>query len=95
MVGRIHTAVVNDIPGDTYRYLDTDIRTWDETFKHCLLPVWISAYQYKGKTFHYVVNGVTGKRDGTAPYSWVKITFAVLFVLALSAAMYFYVTESL
>ena len=93
MVARIHNAVINDIPGDTYRNLSTDIQTWDETFKHCLVPVWISAYRYKGKTFHYVVNGVTGKRDGTAPYSWVKITLAVLAASALFAAFYFYVTE--
>ncbi len=94
MVSKIHAAVVDDIPGDTYRKLSTDIQTWDETFKHCLLPVWISAYQYKGKTYHYVVNGVTGKRDGTAPYSWVKITLAVLGVAAVVAGLYFYASQN-
>ena len=40
-----------------------------------------------------MVNGVTGKRDGTAPYSWVKITAAIVFGgLALFAA-YVYLTE--
>jgi len=93
MASRIHNAVINDIPGDTYRNLSSNIKTWDETFKHCLVPIWISAYKYKEKTYHYLVNGVTGKRDGTAPYSWVKITLAVLFGGAVMTGLYFYLTE--
>ena len=83
----IHDAVVSDIPGDTYRSLSTETETWDKTFKHCLVPVWLSAYRYKEKTFHYVVNGVTGKMNGTAPYSWVKITLAVLLGMGVVAAI--------
>jgi len=78
MASVVHGLVVADIPGDTYRDLDYDIRSWDRTFKHCLLPVWIAAYRYKGEAYRFVVNGVTGKQTGTAPYSWIKITLAVL-----------------
>ena len=80
MDANIGSAIVNDIPGDTYRNLRSETKKWDKTFKHCLVPVWISAYRYKEKTFHYVVNGVTGTRHGTAPWSWIKITLAVLAV---------------
>lgn len=78
MDGRVDSAVVEDIPGDTYRNLSANTKKWDTTFKHCLVPIWISAYRYKEKTYHYVVNGVTGSVDGTAPWSWIKITFALL-----------------
>ncbi len=94
MAAQIHQAVVRDIPGDTYRNLSTDIETWDETFKHCMVPIWISAYRYKDKTFHYVVNGVSGKRDGTAPYSWVKISLAILGLGCLLAAAYVYLNDT-
>lgn len=83
----IRDDVVSDIPGDTYRSLSMDTETWDKTFKHCLVPVWLSAYRYKEKTFHYVVNGVTGKMNGTAPYSWVKITLAVLLGMGVVAGI--------
>lgn len=81
MDSKIGSAVVNDIPGDTYRNLKSHTKKWDKTFKHCLVPVWISAYRYKEKTFHYVVNGVTGTMHGTAPWSWIKIGLAVLGVI--------------
>ena len=90
----IDAAVQRDIPGDTHRSLTQSTRTWDETFKHCLVPVWISAYRYKEKTYHYVVNGVTGKMNGTAPYSWVKISLAVLSLAAVCALGYWYLSQS-
>ncbi len=90
----IDAAVRRDIPGDTYRMLTQSTQTWDETFKHCLVPVWISAYRYKEKTFHYVVNGVTGKMNGTAPYSWIKISLAILSVVGVLGALYWYETQS-
>jgi TolB protein len=52
-------------------------------YKNCLLPLWIAAYDYKGTPYRFLVNGVTGKAHGNAPWSWVKITFAVLFLIVL------------
>ena len=90
MDARIHSAVVSDIPGDTYRNLRSSTKKWDKTFKHCLVPVWLSAYRYKEKTFHYVVNGVTGKMHGTAPYSVLKIVGAVLLGAAVLGGLYYW-----
>ena len=39
-----------DIGGDTQRISSIDMKLTDETFKHILLPVYISAYKFKGKT---------------------------------------------
>lgn len=70
--------VARDIGGDEQRIgqINTDYSA--ETFKHILLPVWLAAYKYNGKTFRFVVNGQTGKVQGERPYSAWKIAFAVL-----------------
>ena len=36
------------------------------TFKHILLPVWLAAYRYRGRSFRFVVNGQTGRVAGRA-----------------------------
>ena len=43
------------------------------TFKHVLLPVWVAAYIFRGKTWRFLVNGQTGEVQGEAPLSWVKM----------------------
>ena len=53
-------------------------RYFNVTFKHALLPVWISAYRFHDRTFRFLVNARTGEVQGERPYSWVKITLAVL-----------------
>lgn len=74
-----------DIGGDAQRInaLDTTVR--DVTFKHLLLPVWMAAYKYRGKSYRFVVNGRTGQVQGERPYSAWKIALEAL-VLALIAA---------
>jgi hypothetical protein len=78
MAGQIQQDVRYDIGGDDQRIdrIDTDYSA--ETFKHILLPVWMAAYKYNGKTYRFVVNGQTGKVQGERPYSAWKIAFAVL-----------------
>ncbi len=73
-----------DIGGDRQRVSDVDTVINDVTFKHILLPVWMAAYKYRGKTFRFVVNGRTGRVQGERPYSAWKITFAVLIGLILA-----------
>jgi len=76
-----------DIGGDDQRVsnVQTDIR--DVTFKHVLLPVWLAAYKYRGRTFRFVVNGRTGRVQGERPYSAWKITFAVILGLIVALAV--------
>jgi predicted RNA-binding Zn-ribbon protein involved in translation (DUF1610 family) len=78
MAGVIRGDVARDIGGDEQQIgrVDTDYAA--ETFKHILLPVWMAAYKYNGKTYRFVVNGQTGKVQGERPYSAWKITFAVI-----------------
>lgn len=53
------------------------------TYKHLLLPVWLLAYRYRDRTYQVMMNATTGRVSGQRPYSWVKITAAVLFVAAV------------
>lgn len=85
----IRAAIVKQIPGDTYRNLSVHTRKHNITYKHLLLPLYVAAYQYKGKTFQVVVNGQNGKISGEKPLSWIKITLAVLAVAAIAATLYF------
>ena len=52
-------------------------------FKHLLLPVWVGAYRYGGKTYQVTVNARTGEVIGDRPYSVWKIAGAVLLGLFL------------
>lgn len=59
------------------------------TFKHILLPVWLSAYRYRNQQYQVMVNARTGEVQGDRPYSVWKITLAVLAGVAVVAAIYF------
>ncbi len=72
-----------DIGGDTQRITRMDVQLSNETFKHILLPVYVSAYRYKGKEYNFFINGENGQISGTRPYSFWKIFFVVLIVLAI------------
>ncbi len=76
-----------DIGGDEQRISNVKTDVSDVTFKHILLPVWLAAYKYRGKTFRFVVNGRTGRVQGERPYSFWKIFFAVVLGLLLAAGV--------
>jgi predicted RNA-binding Zn-ribbon protein involved in translation (DUF1610 family) len=83
MAGPIHQAVESDIGGDHQRVHSVDTRYHEVTFKHCLLPIWISAYLYAGKTYRFLVNARTGEVQGERPYSVLKIMLLVVSILAV------------
>jgi DNA-directed RNA polymerase subunit RPC12/RpoP len=76
-----------DIGGDRQRIHQLDTQLGALTFKHVLLPVWLAAYKYRGRTFRFVVNGRTGRVQGERPYSAVKITIAIIIGLLIAAAV--------
>lgn len=76
-----------DIGGDRQRVHDIDTRVSDVTFKHILLPVWLAAYKYRGKSYRFVVNGRTGAVQGERPWSVWKIAIAVILGLILAAGI--------
>lgn len=68
--------------------LDTSYH--DVTYKHVLLPVWISAFSYSGKLYRYAINGETGKVSGQRPYSIPKIVAFVLLVAMVIGGLVYY-----
>jgi hypothetical protein len=76
-----------DIGGDTQQIHSLSVQLSEETFKHILLPVYISAYAYKGRRYHFYVNGQTGVLYGERPYSFWKIFLFVLGILAIIALL--------
>jgi DNA-directed RNA polymerase subunit RPC12/RpoP len=72
-----------DVPGDTQRNLSVQNQFSAVTFKHVLLPIWIAAYRYNGKPYRFLVNGQTGEVVGKAPWSFWKIFFLSLAIVAV------------
>ena len=48
------------------------------TYKYLLVPVWMSSFKYKDKTYQFAVNGQTGKVGGKAPVSFWRVLLAIL-----------------
>lgn len=80
----IESTIRSDIGGDEQR-IDSLSTAYDAiTFKHLLLPVWLSAYRFNEKVYRFMVNARTGEVVGERPYSALKIT---LFVIACIIAV--------
>lgn len=77
----LRSLCIRQIPGDTWRNLSMQRQYQGRSFKHVLVPVWLVSYTYGTKTFQIVANGYTGAIAGERPYSWVKISLAVLAAL--------------
>ena len=86
MDGPIRQTIRYHIGGDEQiiQWMHSDFD--DITFKHILLPVWISAYRYRNKPFRFLINARTGEVQGERPWSWVKIASAVAGAAAVLAA---------
>ncbi len=90
----IHQDISFDIGGDHQRIHQVHTRHSNCTYKHCLLPVWLAAFDYRGKTFRFAINGCTGEVQGERPFSWWKIGFTVLSILLMIAGGYYYLESS-
>ena len=76
-----------DIGGDRQRVHHIDTKVSDVTFKHILLPVWLAAYKYRGKSYRFVVNARTGRVQGECPYSTWKIAVRIVLGLCVAAVV--------
>jgi len=84
----IRTLIRRDIGGDHQRITSVSTRYDRVGFKLMLMPLWISAFVYNKKTYRFIINGQTGEVKGERPYSWIKITLFVLFIVSLIATGY-------
>jgi len=88
----IKKTIRRDIGGDQQRIHRTNTNYQKITFKHILLPVWISAYLYRKKPYRFLINANTGEVQGERPYSIIKIILVGVAVAAIIAFV-FYMTQ--
>jgi DNA-directed RNA polymerase subunit RPC12/RpoP len=84
----IRQDICRDIGGDHQRVASVNTVHDRVTYKHVLLPVWLAAYQYQGKTYRFVVNGRTGDVEGERPWSWIKIAGVVAAAIVVGVVVY-------
>lgn len=84
---KIRVKVKKDIGGDDQRITTLSTQHNNVTFKHILLPVWLSAFKYNDKVYRFMINGRTGEVQGERPYSYWKIFFFVLLCIGVVAGI--------
>lgn len=87
MAPEIDAAIRADIGGDEQRIHSRRVKYSRITFKHILLPVWVSAYRFNGKLYQFLINARTGEVQGQRPWSAWKIAGAVMAGLAVIGVM--------
>lgn len=83
----IKRDVKKDISGDEQQVKHIETRYSGITYKLLLLPVWLLAYLFNGKTWQVLVSGQTGRVSGERPYSAWKIVFAIVVTLIVVAGL--------
>ncbi|MGH7133488.1 MAG: hypothetical protein ACREJO_16280 [Phycisphaerales bacterium] len=78
MAPEIEATIRGDIGGDVQRIGGVNVQYLDITYKHLLLPVWISSFRYLNKVYQFFVNARTGEVTGERPWSAWKITGLVV-----------------
>jgi len=66
---------------DEVRNVQVRANYQNETYKHVMLPVYSTAYTYKGKKYHVLINGQSGVVKGAYPKSPAKIAAIIAAVL--------------
>jgi len=79
----IEATIRSDIGGDEQRIHSAETRYRNISFKHILLPVWISAYRFREKIYRILINARTGEVQGERPFSAWKIAAAVMAALVI------------
>ncbi|THV40084.1 hypothetical protein [Glycomyces buryatensis] len=90
----IEKDVRRDIGGDQQRVHSIDTKYAKVKYKLLLLPVWLLAYLFAGKTWQVLVSGQSGRVTGERPWSAWKITFAVLAAVIVIGALGYYLLIS-
>jgi hypothetical protein len=81
MAAVIRDTICQNIGGDEQQIHSVQTRYGKITFKHILLPVWLSAYRFQSRIFRILINARNGEVRGERPYSGWKIAGAVIALL--------------
>jgi hypothetical protein len=94
MEDKIYSSVKSDIGGDEQQVTSVNSIYNDITFKHILLPVWLSSYKYNDKTYRFLVNARTGEVQGERPYSAAKIAALVITILVVVGSIIYFAQKN-
>ena len=81
----IRQDIKKRIGGDQQRIHHLKTLYTNTTYKSVLFPLWTAEFQWKKRSYHYAINGQTGKVTGEHPYSWFKIGFLFFIIISLFA----------
>ena len=73
MNDQIKEWAIGAIPGDANRELKIVSEKLALSFKHVLMPVWVSGFHYRGAEHLFFLNGRNGRTYGKPPLSWEKV----------------------
>lgn len=90
MESYISSLVRSEIGGNQQRVHRLDTAYSEVKFKHVLLPVWLSAYRYKGKAYIFAINGRTGQVFGQRPWSIPKIMLLLIVIISILVLVFYY-----
>jgi hypothetical protein len=86
----IQRTIMQDIGGDEQRIDNSETELQEVMIKYVLLPIWISSYVYKNKSYQFAINGYTGQVSGKRPWSAGKIILLIVIILAVIACIVIY-----
>lgn len=89
----IRSTVERHIGGDVQQVTSIHSDYHDITFKHILLPVWLSSYKYKDKVYRFLINARTGEVQGERPYSAAKIALLVVSIIIVVVTIIWFARE--
>lgn len=78
---RAKASCFDQISTNRVRNFSMSAEFGDENWRYILLPIYITAYTFKGETYQLMVNGQSGKVAGQKPVAWWKIWVAVITML--------------
>ncbi len=84
---RITSGIERQVHGDVVQVVSVSTDYDDITYKHILLPIWISSFHFNNKVYRFLVNGQTGKVSGNAPISALKVTIVSLVAIVVIAIL--------
>jgi hypothetical protein len=93
MKPEIEETIRTDIGGNEQSINSMQIDYREITFKHILLPVWVSVFRFRNRAYPILVNARTGEVQGRRPWSVWKIIFAVLTFAAAAGLAAFLLTR--
>lgn len=94
MQDTISKSVMQDIGGDEQQITHLESTYNDITFKHILLPVWLSSYKYNDKVYRFLINARTGEVQGERPYSATKIALLVVSILTVIGVIIYFASQN-